>query len=790
MSSQGTAHDDDNNDDKNDAQESDNRPYNISDGVHPTPTPLGWGVAETVLKLVHERCVAGATGGLAALGAARVASLRRMYEANTLAFWTVLDQVFERNVAMRSSSSSNSIICGDYFAGVEPIPCRVPEREFVRMMLVKLWNTECPRGAVSRGTSGIPMAGHTGVAQQQQQAPPPLPLLQYRSGFRTTLGSPVCTQGDEMGTVMQAIAQVYTWTNALGVIRLIASKLSQSVGRPIAFDEQHLARLHTRYEADPLGFWSVLDQMQERMLASDWSSVRNDARFLQSFVTKFEPLDAPLSEFMAAAVPQHPLVPYGYPPTVLLRTAAAANTHSQVSFSLPSSPSHTLCVPGQLPQQQPPSIPPGCYFYGDVQLSPSLHPSCSTSNICGCARRMRQHVRGAPWDRGMDGFMLQRVPQAQELGAFDLDANYPYSWRAALEALGAIQERVYQHCRREIAFDDKHKHHLFLRWEQDPKGFFSVLDQIQERLVQTNWDAVRDAGRYIQSLVNRFEPQSVLSKFMQTFITPPDVAAASAAAEAATADVIDLTWDQITTLLFPQIEQHASQCVQREVHFDEKHKLHLKQRYDRDPCAFWSILDQVQERMATSDWSNVRDDGRFIQSFITKAEPQIPLHLSPYLYTLLAALHGKQLTPQMELQLRQQHVLQPPHSQPLYHQDEGGAVLHAQEHRLLQPAQLSPSSPPLALPHMPQARFPSQPPVAAGTTMRALPHTFYSFGQPQFPRSLPTSSSSSAASSPMFSPMLVPGTTDLVASPGDSSDSSDSSAADSIMARFTQDLQL
>ena len=60
--------------------------------------------------------------------------------------------------------------------------------------------------------------------------------------------------------------------------------------------------------------------------------------------------------------------------------------------------------------------------------------------------------------------------------------------------------------------------------------------------------------------------------------------------------------------------------------------------YDRDPCAFWSILDQVQERMATSDWSNVRDDGRFIQSFITKSEPHLPLVLSPFLAAVTDAL--------------------------------------------------------------------------------------------------------------------------------------------------------
>lgn len=199
---------------------------------------------------------------------------------------------------------------------------------------------------------------------------------------------------------------------------------------------------------------------------------------------------------------------------------------------------------------------------------------------------------------------------------------------------------------RQVRFDEKHKHHLRTRYEQDPKGFFSVLDQIQERLMQSNWESIRDIARYIQSLVNRFEPQSVLSKFMQSFITPPEIAAAAAAAEAATADIADVSWTDIIEFVFPQIEDRASKSVGRPVLFDEKHKLHLKQRYDRDAGAFWSILDQVQERMAHSDWSNVRDDGRFIQSFITKAEPQLPLELGDFLRSVLAAIpgHGHDVT--------------------------------------------------------------------------------------------------------------------------------------------------
>lgn len=88
-------------------------------------------------------------------------------------------------------------------------------------------------------------------------------------------------------------------------------------------------------------------------------------------------------------------------------------------------------------------------------------------------------------------------------------------------------------------------------------------------------------------------------------------------------------------MVFPSIEDRTTKAVGRVVKFDEKHKIHMKQRYDRDPVGFWSVLDQVQDRMTHSDWSNVRDDGRFIQSFITKSEPHAPLSLTPYLYEIL-----------------------------------------------------------------------------------------------------------------------------------------------------------
>lgn len=87
--------------------------------------------------------------------------------------------------------------------------------------------------------------------------------------------------------------------------------------------------------------------------------------------------------------------------------------------------------------------------------------------------------------------------------------------------------------------------------------------------------------------------------------------------------------------IIPAIEQNVSQAISKEVHFDEKHILHLKQRYDRDVVSFLSVLDQVQDKMLHAEWTNVRDSCRFIQSFITKVEPKFPLNFTPFLFELL-----------------------------------------------------------------------------------------------------------------------------------------------------------
>ena len=80
----------------------------------------------------------------------------------------------------------------------------------------------------------------------------------------------------------------------------------------------------------------------------------------------------------------------------------------------------------------------------------------------------------------------------------------------------------------DVVFEECHRAALRARWEADPKGFFSVLDQINTKFSLINWNTVTTKTKYINSIIAKYEPQSVLSRFIQKFITPPEVAAATA----------------------------------------------------------------------------------------------------------------------------------------------------------------------------------------------------------------------------------------------------------------------
>ena len=564
---------------------------------------VDWNTALAVLYIIQEK-VSWAVYRPVVISDEILADLQSRYEKDSMGFWTVVDQFYERLLRGQWDTvppDGESAYAAAILARIHPVPCDIPEVEFVQTLLGSLWLADNN------------IDGQFGLIDSD-----PADNVQQDAAAREQM-------------IMLAEQNVYTWEAAKEVIDKISSRLREKGSSAVSFDDKHLQWLHTRYTDDPLGFWSVLDQIQQRLMDVNWREVQKPSGYIQKILKgSFTPSNNMLSDFMAAAIPTHSLVPYGHPPT-FLRTEGIDTFSPQPS------------TVGILAQSSSSSGSPLKYSGN------GSHPAASGST--------EQHKGNSSKLNGGDGSyngrrvqppagqQQQKQALAQQLGAgvtmatVDPEANYPYCWRAVLEAIDAIQKKLYDKFERSIVFDEKHKQDLFARWMADPKGFFSVLDQIQERLYQTNWDTVRDDGRYIQSLIAKFDPQTVVSTFIQSFVTPPEVAAAAAAASQKVAKLIDLDWDVIVSQVIPALEERVSDRVGRQVRFDEKHKQHFKQRFDRDQQAFWSVLDQVQDRMSASDWSNVRAPQRFIQSFITKAQPTQTFTPSLYMEHVLRTVH-------------------------------------------------------------------------------------------------------------------------------------------------------
>lgn len=248
-----------------------------------------------------------------------------------------------------------------------------------------------------------------------------------------------------------------------------------------------------------------------------------------------------------------------------------------------------------------------------------------------------------------------------------------YSWNNALRIIKEIAAGVKTAT---VVFDEKHTHDLHTRWEKDPVGFFSILDQIHEKFMQTNWDAVRDIARYIQWHINKTTPQTSLSPFILSFLcsssssssssspsnitppsrginSPPEVLCDSAGnssnngvqctsfdnqsfsnemrlcanIESNLNDNVPSLyetplWDDIVNFILPHIEMSLTQSVGILIKFGEMHKSDLKQLLDINPDEFWWILDRIHEKLKSSDWSCVTDDAHFIQECIRNVATQ------------------------------------------------------------------------------------------------------------------------------------------------------------------------
>jgi len=70
------------------------------------------------------------------------------------------------------------------------------------------------------------------------------------------------------------------WDTAQAILFIVQERVSLMVGRPVAFDDGHLGYLRQIFTHDNMAFWTIIDQLHERMSCADWQTVRDTGGFI------------------------------------------------------------------------------------------------------------------------------------------------------------------------------------------------------------------------------------------------------------------------------------------------------------------------------------------------------------------------------------------------------------------------------------------------------------------------------------------------------------------------------
>ena len=566
-------------------------PDNSSNNGAITQIVVDWEAAQAVLYVIQERVSLLIGRQLRLDEDIHIAVFHELFQRDRLGFWTIVDQLYDYFLTLDWFRVSDDAALIQYLLhAIQPLPCPMTEAEFVQILLLKLWPQSQPQSqqqdmfsneengkeasvdsckgndfdkGETNGVSGCNFgwgdAGYDSTSVEND-----------KENNCVDVGDDDDDEEEEEEKkrlareeiVRMAVDNVYTWEAAERIAELVNEEITAKVGREIRLDRKHMGGLHAIYERDPLGFWSVFDQIQDKMMKSDWTEVRNDARFIQSFMNKYEPTDVLLTPFMAAVIPQHSLVPRGYPPHVLYREDISTFKPVCKTNCLYNSKAYKKQQQQMQQQQQQQSQEmeeeqQTCQYQhhqmnhlrgntNQPQPQPQQQQQQQEkSPRIGESPSQSPQIRQKPYQRSAAAAttttttiipsptykqqVSPSLPPQQQQQQQKYQDHFPYTWAAAVRAINEIEAQVKSEYKSiDCVFEEKHKEAMRARWEADPKSFFSVLDQMHTKFSQVNWDAVTTKSRFVGTIIAKYEPQSVLSKFIQKFITPPDVAAATA----------------------------------------------------------------------------------------------------------------------------------------------------------------------------------------------------------------------------------------------------------------------
>lgn len=436
---------------------------------------------------------------------------------------TVLDQLIEVTAAQPRPLTPEALDA--LTRSLEPLQCSVSTSDLLQTILLKIW--------------------------------PPEYNYMLHMADNNDNGMPFNTENMYFNNVdTNGFIRVFNLNAAKTTIATVDTNLFNN---ELCQNETLVKFLCDLYATDPLGFWSVFDQLCSRCLCACQRGIVRQDSISTTFLAccagpALTPIDTTLSPIVAASMPSHPLLPYGYPPHYLRKSAFVSYMQSTAkSGFIPSSSSSSSAASVSVVNSNIGGNVVSVSGIGGMSASPSpglMGSSASGSCAASPGVDVGSHSRSpSPAgsavllnggndiitfgnggnDSGNGKTYLsdpERFKRLRKEECSDIDAFYPYTWRAALLIFDEIEKKLNGSNKKCICFDEKHKQNLRKKWEENPKGFFSIIDQIFEKLIQTNWNAVRDEARYVQSLIAKFVPQTVVSRLIQSYITPPEVAAA------------------------------------------------------------------------------------------------------------------------------------------------------------------------------------------------------------------------------------------------------------------------
>ena len=502
-------------------------PDNSSNNGAITQIVVDWEAAQAVLYVIQERVSLLIGRQLRLDEDIHIAVFHELFQRDRLGFWTIVDQLYDYFLTLDWFRVSDDAALIQYLLhAIQPLPCPMTEAEFVQILLLKLWPQSQPQSqqqdmfsneengkeasvdsckgndfdkGETNGVSGCNFgwgdAGYDSTSVENDKENNCVDVGDDDDDEEEEEEEKKRLAREEI--VRMAVENVYTWEAAERIAELVNEEITAKVGREIRLDRKHMGGLHAIYERDPLGFWSVFDQIQDKMMKSDWTEVRNDARFIQSFMNKYEPTDVLLTPFMAAVIPQHSLVPRGYPPHVLYREDISTFKPVCKTNCLYNSKAYKKQQQQMQQQQQQQSQEmeeeqQTCQYQhhqmnhlrgntNQPQPQPQQQQQEKSPRI-GESPSQSPQIRQKPYQRSAAAAATTTIititsptykqqvspslPPQQQQQQQKYQDHFPYTWAAAVRAINEIEAQVKSEYKSiDCVFEEKHKEAMRARWE-------------------------------------------------------------------------------------------------------------------------------------------------------------------------------------------------------------------------------------------------------------------------------------------------------------------------------------